>query len=196
MKCRLGLILVLLEKDSHDYLIVIRRPIWVGRASLFYLQNVADDTSQVVYSERALLADFCAPTHHLRFDNFPTVLITHLKLTCLRKSQFLKLHQHSSCLPSLPPEWLLPHIIKLSAAIERVQPPPSHKGMTSVFSSSSKEISQGYHKTKKKTGFDFAVLTHVVYARRIEYRLLRERSWHHKIQRIAVLGNDEIIWRR
>jgi len=48
---------------------------------------------------------------------------------------------------------------------------------------------------KKKPGLDFVVLRHAVYVRRIEYRLLRERS-HHKIQRIAVLGNDEIISRR
>jgi len=79
MKCPLGIILELLRKDLHDYyLSVMRRPTGVGRATLFYLQNVTDDISQVVYSERVLLADFFAPTHHLRFDNFPTVLITHL----------------------------------------------------------------------------------------------------------------------
>lgn len=163
IKCRLGLILALLRKESHHYyLSAIRRPIWVGGATLFYLQNAMDDTSQVIYSERVLLADFFAPTHHLRFENFPTVLITHPKLACLRKSQFLKLHQHSSCLPSLPPEWLLLHIIMLSAYIERVQPPPSHKGITSVFSSSSKGISQGWHQKKKKKGLDFVVLRHAV----------------------------------
>lgn len=70
---------MLLRKDSHDYYIsVLRRPIGVGRATLFYLQNVKDDTSQVLYSESVLLVDVFAPTHHLQFDNLPTVLITHL----------------------------------------------------------------------------------------------------------------------
>jgi hypothetical protein len=158
MKCRLGLILVLPMKDSHDY----------------YLQNVMDETSQLVYSERVLPADFFAPTHHLRYDNFSTVLITHLKVKYLRKSQFLKLHQHSSCRPSLLPERLLLHIIVLFAATERVQPPPSHKGITSVCSSSSKEIRDVTQQKQKKTGLDFVVLRHAGYVRRIEFWLLRE----------------------
>jgi len=41
----------------------------------------------------------------------------------------------------------------LSVVIERVQPPPAHNGITSVRSSSSIEISQGRHKTKKKLDY-------------------------------------------
>lgn len=134
MKCRLGLILVLMMKNSHYY----------------YLQNVTEETSQLVYSERVLPADFFAPAHHFRYDNFSTVLITHMKVTYVRKSQFLKLHQHSFCRSSLLPERLLLHIIVLSAATERVRPPPSHKGITSVCSSSSKEIRNVTKQNKNK----------------------------------------------
>lgn len=49
---------------------------------------------------------------------------------------------------------------------------------------------------KKKNELHFVVLRHAVYVGRTEYRQLRERSWHHKIRRIAVLGNGEIIERR